>query len=59
MARIVRCDGCGKEEPTRTRFAPGTEWIGVEADEDADSYDACSWACVAQVALMKAAEVTL
>ena len=56
MSRIRRCDACGKEAPDG-RYGIDNDfiWIDVEADEDTDHFDACSWACVAEMALAKAA----
>lgn len=57
--RLIRCDGCGKTiddpvgivgNPERYEFF----YIHVEANEDADHFDACSWACVADVAMRRA-----
>lgn len=60
MSKLRRCDSCGKESPDNWRDVDiDFVWIDVEANEDADHFDACSWACVAEIALAKAArEVT-
>ena len=56
MTKIMRCDACGKESAVALRgLDPDFIWIDVEANEDIDHFDACSWACVAQMALAKAA----
>jgi hypothetical protein len=56
MSTFRRCDACSKEAEERRPFQDhGFVLITVEADADADCFDACSWACVAQVALAKAA----
>lgn len=56
MTRFRRCDVCGKEaKDDRRALAHDFVWIDVEADEDVDHFDACSWACVAEMALAKAA----
>lgn len=67
MARFMRCDNCGTDqrEPFRLSGAERAEaWeamrdqvlISLEHNEDARSFDACSWACVAEIALRQAAE---
>lgn len=57
MTRLRRCDACGKETQEKAYGAsdPSFIWIDVEANADVDHFDACSWACVAEVALSKAA----
>lgn len=57
MAKFHRCDACGKEsaDEHRRSLDPAFIWIDVEANEDIDHFDACSWACVAELALSKAA----
>lgn len=67
MSRWVKCDNCGemKVEPYRLTFAEKEEAraarkdevvISLEHDDDAQNFDACSWACVAEIALRQAAE---
>lgn len=56
MSHVMRCDSCGKEEIAHSRFSAGGSWVSVEAEEDDDCFDACSWACVAAMALSKASE---
>lgn len=68
--RFVRCDNCGKDqqEPYRVPYElaqrlheeqPDRVLISLEHDEDAQSFDACSWACVAAIALRQSAESAL
>lgn len=66
MSRWVKCDNCGtlQREPYRLHGAERDEaWearkdqvlISLEHNEDDQSFDACSWACVADLALKQAA----
>lgn len=56
MTKFRRCDACGKDSAeTRWHGDPEFVWIDVEANEDSDHFDACSWACVAEMAIAKAA----
>lgn len=67
MSRWTKCDNCGKLQIEPYRLAPDERaeaWearadqvsISLEHNEDAKSFDACSWACVAEIALRMAAE---
>ncbi|MFF8817291.1 hypothetical protein ACF07D_04735 [Leucobacter sp. NPDC015123] len=62
MSRFVRCDNCGKDfrEPFARRWfsvtaappeAEDAVVISLEHNEDVQNADACSWACVAELAL--------
>ena len=66
MTSWTKCDNCGRlqQEPRRTwgeeRAALWEErkdhvLISLEHNEDSQSFDACSWACVADLALKQAA----
>ena len=55
MTKLLRCDACGKETDSRMWASLANGWVSVEANEDEDHFDACSWACVAEMALRKAA----
>lgn len=66
MAEIVRCDKCGKEaqHPFRgvdpedreevTRAYYEFVYLRVEANEDRDHGDFCSWQCLAEWVMAKA-----
>lgn len=68
MTRHVKCDNCGRLQLEPFRLSAQEErdeaWdarkdqvlISLEHNEDAQSFDACSWACVAELALRQAAE---
>jgi hypothetical protein len=57
--RVMRCDGCGNLADDPRGFSPQNATYGwfsiyVEANEDDQHLDACSWACVADVAMQRA-----
>lgn len=56
MSRFSRCDGpnCTKERPRWPYEAGYYDFITVEANEDADHGDFCSWTCLAAWATEKA-----
>lgn len=68
MSTVQRCDNCGKEtvgnpyryahEAREAAFEANAEFvtITVEHNEDVLHFDACSWACCADLALKRAAE---
>lgn len=68
MTSWTKCDNCGRMQQDPVRVY-GEErlalWdarrdqvlISLEHNEDDQSFDACSWACVAELALRQAAEV--
>lgn len=61
--RQIRCDGCGKTlDDPRGYSARNPEidgwheaYVYVECSDDTWSFDACSWACVADIAMRRAA----
>lgn len=56
MTRMLRCDGCSKTV-TADRgdyYGADASYIHVEASEDADAADLCSWTCLATWAMSKA-----
>lgn len=67
MTSWTKCDNCGRMQQEIRRIH-GQEveriWeerkdqvlISLEHNEDDQSFDACSWACVAELALRQAAE---
>jgi len=68
MSTVQRCDNCGRETIQAHRFADEAReaaWeasadfvsITVEHNEDVQHFDACSWACTAEMALKRAAEM--
>jgi hypothetical protein len=71
MTRLVKCDRCGKEARDPYRGVPVEErgelmaryyefvHLNIEANEDADHGDFCSWQCLAEWAMSKAMEVTV
>lgn len=67
MVKVIRCDNCGRETVEPYRFAGEARdaaWelrrdfvtIDVEHNEDVQHFDACSWSCVAEMAMKRAAE---
>lgn len=67
MSTVQRCDNCGKESVNPYRFAEEAReaaWeanadfvsISVQHNEDVLHFDACSWACTAEMAMKRAAE---
>lgn len=67
MASFTRCDNCGKDqmEPRRVSWKERERLqmdqadrvlISLEHNEDIKSFDACSWACVAEIAMRQSAE---
>jgi hypothetical protein len=65
--RVDRCDNCGKETVDSRRFAYEAREaayeterdfisIHVEHNEDVLHLDACSWACLADLALRRATD---
>ena len=70
MTSWTKCDNCGRmqQDPFRTRGGEcDALWearkdqvlISLEHNEDDQSFDACSWACVAELALRQAAETAV
>lgn len=55
--RFTKCDGpdCKIEVKSRC-YIPDRGWISVEADEDADHGQFCSWICLAAWARNKAVD---
>lgn len=62
---VKRCDNCGKETIDAYRFAGDARCaaheanepfvsIHVECNEDVLHFDACSWACCAELAFSRA-----
>jgi len=56
--RLIICDVCGTEERSRSHDYLGKDftWIVVEANEDADHAQLCSWSCLASWAISMAVE---
>lgn len=44
--RYTECDEC-KQRISGHRYVPDETWIALEASEDADHAQLCSWACLA------------
>lgn len=70
MASFTRCDNCGKyqKDPHRVSWEEQERLhdeqadrvvISLEHNENIKSFDACSWACVAAIALTQSAESAL
>lgn len=67
MTRYVKCDNCGTLQVEPFRLS-GHEYrdawdaranqvnISVEHNEDSQCFDACSWACVADLAVKRSAD---
>jgi len=66
MSRYVKCDNCGtlQVDPFRLEGDAREEaWaaranqvnISVEHNDDSECFDACSWACVAEMAFKRIA----
>jgi hypothetical protein len=58
MSRLVKCDNCGKVTPAdRNRFL-GDDYsyvdLSIEANEDCDNAQFCSWLCLGTWAMEKA-----
>lgn len=59
MSRATECDGpgCVARESAPAQFdVDDVGWIHVEASEDADHADFCSWTCLAAWAVRHALE---
>jgi hypothetical protein len=54
--RLIRCDSCGETVRSRDILGPDYAWIAVEANEDADHGEFCSWTCLAAWATNRAIE---
>jgi hypothetical protein len=65
--RFVRCDNCGKDQqdPYRNTYEERERLLSEQSDkviislehnEDVQNFDACSWECVAALALKQSAE---
>lgn len=65
MATVRRCDNCPRETVDEYRYAGEARdaarevnsdfvWIQVEHNEDVQHFDACSWACAAELAAKRA-----
>lgn len=55
MTLLRKCDACGKVADDRRGYEDDA-FISVEPDAFEDCFHACSWACVAQISLARAAE---
>jgi hypothetical protein len=53
--RFTVCDSCGKKINGHS-YLPDETWIAVEANEDADHGQLCSWTCLATWAMTRAIE---
>lgn len=51
--KVTRCDCCGGEAEGHY---PDGDWIAVEANEDSDHGQLCSWACLATWATQRSIE---
>lgn len=58
--RFIRCDGpgCGvTSHSTRDHYlGPDYSWLALEANEDADHGQFCSWTCLVAFATLRAIE---
>lgn len=58
MSRLIKCDECGEIVPAERSSLLGDDysfiWLSVEANEDRDHGQFCSWICLGTFAMTKA-----
>ena len=55
VTRVHRCDGCGAEAETASRTPLPNKWIRLSERHGKERpLKACSWACVAELATLRA-----